>query len=79
MAATTDQMIYQGPGNTAAVALAVHNSTTRTVAGSVDLRLEEDHGAPLRVVGAVSVTLAPGGRKVLTTSVPLARDGLPML
>ncbi|MBK8479084.1 MAG: carbohydrate binding domain-containing protein [Opitutaceae bacterium] len=75
LAATTDQMIYQGPGKTAAVTLAVHNSTTRSVAGSVDLRLEEDHGAPPRVVGAVSVTLAPGERKVLTTPVPLERYG----
>ncbi len=75
VAATVDRMIYQGAGNSVAVTLAVHNSTTRTVAGSVDLRLEEDHGAPPQVVGVVSVTLAPGEREVLTPSVPLERYG----
>ena len=75
VAATVDQPIYQGPGNTATVTLQLKNASTRAVGGTVDLRLEEDFGAAPRTVASLGVALAAGERKAVTTVLPLDRFG----
>jgi hypothetical protein len=75
IAAAVDKPFYQGPGQTANVALTLKNASARAVDGVVDLRLEEDSGNAPVVVASVGVMLEAGERKVVTVSLPLARYG----
>ena len=75
IAAAVDKPFYQGPGQTANVALTLKNASARAVDGVVDLRLEEDSGNAPVVVASVGVMLESGERKVVTVSLSLARYG----
>jgi hypothetical protein len=75
VAVTVDKQIYFGTGNAAAVTVSFANTTSRTVQGSVDLRLDEDFGAPSSVVSTLPISLTPGQIATTTTSLPLNRFG----
>ncbi len=74
-AVPTKDLYETGADAAVAVGVVVRNTTARTVAGSVTLRLTEEDGAPPRDVGVYELTLQPGERREVTHTMPAERHG----
>ncbi len=74
-AVTVAKDLYVEGDGYVGTSLVVRNTTARTVHGSVQLRLEEEEGAPARTIAGYDLTLAAGEVRTLTQSTLVDRFG----